>query len=504
MHRKVDPMVGVQVRRVASVLWCALIVVACNQGSSSSDGRATGGTAGAQARGGAGGGTATGGSAGGAGKGSGGGGGTATGGSATGGAAGGPGKGGAGGAAGGAGKAGGGGAGAGGKGAGGSAGAGATGSPDASTDAHARRDAGVDWPATDGPGGGATDAGPGVRCASVRLGATRATRDAILVDVDGDGRLDIVTAETDGHTAIFRQNGWRSFAAPLAYEIDAPSGLYEEAVAAADLNEDGIVDFAAADGYGRVGLVLSGIGGWTTTAITDPVSNDVPDIAVADFDGNGHLDIVTPLYDSTNVAFRWATGPAMFSPRANQPSCNQPDRLIAFDANEDKRPDLFVGCIGGASQVWINSGNRTFTTTTLYDTFKLETAAVGDLNHDGHADLVMPDVRFSRVIVELGDGKGGFSAPTGLETTTKANPQAAVLGDFDHDGNVDLLLGHASDLNVMFYAGTGDGHFQSGQAIPTSWNVITFAAADIDGDGIDDFVATNWGHGLTVYFGPCP
>jgi hypothetical protein len=40
--------------------------------------------------------------------------------------------------------------------------------------------------------------------------------------------------------------------------------------------------------------------------------------------------------------------------------------------------------------------------------------------------------------------------------------------------------------------------------IPTDWNVINFAAGDIDGDGIDDFVATNWAHGLTVYFGPCP
>jgi hypothetical protein len=322
------------------------------------------------------------------------------------------------------------------------------------------------------------------------------------VDVDGDGRLDIVTAESDGHTAIFRQDGWRSFAAPLAYQVNVPSGIDEYAVAAADLNQDGIVDFAAVNYSGGVGLLLSGADGWTPTNISDPIAGSLSDIAVADFDGDGRLDIVNPVSDNSYLGFRWATGPAMFSARADRASCKDPYRLIVFDANEDQRPDLFVLC--APSQVWLNSGNRTFTTTTLYNTIDPGAAAVGDLNHDGHADLVMPDIRVSLVLVELGHGKGGFSAPTGLETATKANPQAAGLGDFNHDGNVDLVLGHANDLNVMFYAGTGDGHFQSGQVIPTDWNVINFAAGDIDGDGIDDFVATNWAHGLTVYFGPCP
>lgn len=132
--------------------------------------------------------------------------------------------------------------------------------------------------------------------------------------------------------------------------------------------------------------------------------------------------------------------------------------------------------------------------------------ATGDVNNDGHVDIVIADIDYKRVVVLLGDGQGGFSQPTGLVTLTGTNPWSAALGDFDHDGKLDLVLGHRDDRQVLLYVGTGDGHFQTGEpkAIPIPKAAVSMTAGDIDGDGYDDSVATSADKGLTLVFGPCP
>jgi hypothetical protein len=351
-------------------------------------------------------------------------------------------------------------------------------------------------------GGAGGDGGLAGRCGSVQLGPTRATHDAILVDVDGDGRLDVVTAETDGHTAVFRQTAPRVFADPDVYPV---GNLYEYAAAAADLNEDGVVDFAASDGYGSVGLLLSGDGGArAASTISVGKSNILQNIVLPDLDGDHHREIVVPLYESGTLGIWWATGPAAFQPEVERGVCNEPTQVAVIDANEDKKPDLVVGCYSGSSQLLLNNGDRTFTSSFFFSTSSTEALATGDVNGDGHVDVVVADRTFKQVIVLLGDGKGTFSQPTGLVASTQTEPVSAVLGDFDHDGKVDLVVGHLDDPRVFFYRGTGDGHFQDGQPMATPWTAINLGAGDVDRDGIDDLIVTDWGQGATVYFGPCP
>jgi hypothetical protein len=344
---------------------------------------------------------------------------------------------------------------------------------------------------------------PAGRCASVYLGASEPTHDAIVADVDGDGRLDVVTALVTGQTGVFRQTAPRSFADPDVYGL---SNLYEDKLAAADLNEDGVVDLAAADGYARVGLLLSGPGGFTPVVYSGTQQAELQDIAIADLDGDGYLDIAVPVYDLGTLGIMWASGPAAFLPRIDQAVCREPIRVAVVDANEDHRPDLVVGCYGAASGLLINNGGRSFTASTFYNTFGAAAMATGDLNNDGHTDIVFADQVVKELIVMLGDGKGGFSQPTGLITAIQANLASAAMGDFDHDGNQDLALGYISDPRILLYFGTGDGHFRTGQPtpVPITWTAINLAVADVDGDGYDDLVAPDWGKGASVVFGPCP
>jgi hypothetical protein len=343
------------------------------------------------------------------------------------------------------------------------------------------------------------------RCASLQLGLGRASQDAVIVDVDGDGRLDLVTAEANSHLAIYRQTAARTFAEPDVY--DWPGKMNGRAVAAADLNQDSVLDFAMADASGDTGLLLSAAGGKRqTTVLSTALAVEQLDIAIADFDRDGHPDILVPNYEQDVLGFWWGNGPGTFLPRADQTTCQAPAKVLVIDANEDGLPDLFVACRQSASRVLINKGDRTFASTTLYLTSDVSAVAAGDTNRDGHIDLMLADVTYRKVMILLGDGKGGFTQPSGLIAKADITPINAAAGDFDHDGNLDFVLGNLDDAKVSIYLGTGDGHFQPEpyKTVALTRGAVSLTAGDIDGDGYDDFVATQGRDGPTLVFGPCP
>jgi hypothetical protein len=364
------------------------------------------------------------------------------------------------------------------------------------------------------PDGAPGDGGAG-RCPIVHIPPVTITVDAILADMDGDGHLDIVALLHDGRVGIYRGDGRRSFAAPAVYDTtpDIMNNRYLQTIAAGDVDSDGKLDLAVVTASGRIAVLLAQAGGGFAASQLGPVgSQESSDhIAIADFDGDGHPDIAQTVgpgvTNQHTVGFWWGTGGGAFLPRVHVPACTSPVHLRVIDANEDGRPDLVVGCYSASSRVLINGGGRGFTAAGAgaipFGSVRFDTAD-GDLNGDGHVDLVFPDYASKQVRVFLGDGAGQFSAPTGLLAKPPAEPFAAALGDFDGDGRADLVIGDFTPQQLYFYSGTGDGHLQASTsiAVPGSGNAV--AVADIDGDGIDDIVSDDWDKGIDVLFGPCP
>jgi len=371
-----------------------------------------------------------------------------------------------------------------------------------------RTEASGDAPDAAGPDGPAPD-GPGGKCTIVHLAPVQEPVDTILADVDGDGHLDIVTAEQIGSISVYRGDGHRSFAAGENYATTSSimASHYLNSVAAGDVDGDGKVDLVGNTIYGVVGLLLTGSGsGFVATQLAAAQSDTSNHVAVADLDGDGHLDIAQPTYSHGNVGIWWGTGGGAFLPRVTAPGCTYPIHLTVIDANEDRHPDLVVGCYGGSSRVLINDGSRGFSATGTFAAGGIYRApAAGDLNGDGHVDLAFADFFFKEVQVYLGDGTGKFSAPTGLLQKPPAmSPYATAMGDFDGDGRVDVVVGDPSLKQLYFYSGTGDGHLQSPKVLSLPMAGNNVAAADIDGDGIDDLVSDDWDSGIDVLFGPCP
>jgi hypothetical protein len=64
--------------------------------------------------------------------------------------------------------------------------------------------------------------------------------------------------------------------------------------------------------------------------------------------------------------------------------------------------------------------------------------AMGDLNGDGHLDLVVALFESSDIVSYLGDGTGSFTED--LVDSTVSNPVGVAVGDIDGDGDIDLAV----------------------------------------------------------------
>jgi hypothetical protein len=156
------------------------------------------------------------------------------------------------------------------------------------------------------------------------------------------------------------------------------------------------------------------------------------------------------------------------------------------DFNGDGRIDT-VMLPGGGIQLTVNLANVDGTTTPVTsdpfypadDGYAL--LAVGDFNNDGNSDLVVQDMNSQKLTVLLSQGNGQFSI-AGQETIPVAT--STVVGDFNNDGNLDLLI--SSTGGTDFYAGDGKGGLSTGETLSTS---VPGAAlvGDYNNDGHLDF-----------------
>src|SRR5215813_2145534 len=113
---------------------------------------------------------------------------------------------------------------------------------------------------------------------------------------------------------------------------------------------------------------------------------------------------------------------------------------------------------------------------------------------DGLLDIVLGKGRHwplhSRVL--LNDGKGGFSASNVGKDA--ARTYSAALADVDGDGHLDILLSNDSPDRKLIYRNDGKGHFtEFGTFGEPGWQTRYITLADLNGDGFPDIVAANRG-----------
>jgi hypothetical protein len=124
--------------------------------------------------------------------------------------------------------------------------------------------------------------------------------------------------------------------------------------------------------------------------------------------------------------------------------------------------------------------------------------AVADLNHDGKLDIVVANTASESISVLLGDGRGKFQHAPGSPFPVGHLPNDIAIGDFNHDGNLDLMIPNHQTPYVTILLGDGKGGFQPAPHSPfatqSSPHPHGAVVGDFNGDGNLDVVIDSWGH----------
>ncbi len=123
--------------------------------------------------------------------------------------------------------------------------------------------------------------------------------------------------------------------------------------------------------------------------------------------------------------------------------------------------------------------------------------SVADVNHDGHADILVANDEGETVSVLLGDGKGQFREAAGSPIAAGHLPNDIAVADMNGDGNLDLVIANHQSPYVRILLGDGKGGFRLAPGSPVDVHSNPHphgvAVADFNGDGKPDVVTDSWG-----------
>jgi hypothetical protein len=256
-------------------------------------------------------------------------------------------------------------------------------------------------------------------------------------DFNGDGKLDLVASDNSNPCRcilVLLGNGDGSFQAPV-YTYPANPIL---TLAVGDFNGDGKSDLVTGGAFGAASyiniLLSNGDGSFQQGA--NYTADPTPESAVvADFDGDGKLDVAIGDFSGFGVSVLLGNGDGTFQPAVNYRTL-YPTAVAVADFNGDHKLDLAVanfGAPGGAASVLLGNGDGTFQPAVSYPAGdEMSFLAVGDFNGDGKPDLVLSDTVRNNLVVLLNTGVVAFSPTTPLnfhkqKTGTTSTPLTVKL-----------------------------------------------------------------------------
>jgi Subtilase family/FG-GAP-like repeat len=335
-------------------------------------------------------------------------------------------------------------------------------------------------------------------------------------DFNRDGHQDWVVANGGANTLwLYLGKGDGTSQLPTIIPL---LGQAPVAVAAADLRGIGISDLVVAEAdSGAIGVFLGNGDGTFQPEKEYYVPGPPTTLAVADLNGDGHLDIVAGTVASAQVngfITLLGDGTGNFGFPISAPPDDPFDMpfvigMALADFNKDGLPDIVYADPGNDSEAWvfINQGDGTFKRSQLLiygfsagDAF-ITGVAAGDLNSDGCPDAVVL-FNFGAAFIYKGDCSGTFQTLNFATVGLGDAPGAAAVLDVNGDGFPDLVISGVLNIADSFYGqpagdlltvllNDGTGKLLPPQVYRGDTSMFALAVADINGDGKPDIVTAN-------------
>jgi hypothetical protein len=314
-------------------------------------------------------------------------------------------------------------------------------------------------------------------------------------DVNGDGRLDLVaTSQTAKAVSMLLNNGDGTFQPARITPVSVGTGLGPNDVAVADFDSDGRMDLAATSYSGVSVFTGNGDGTFAGERLLPPAF--ASRIETADVNADGAADLVIPGTSSAAppVMVYLGRGDGTFQPPSTTALPAVGGSAKVADVNGDGRADLLLPAQSSGLCRLLGNGDGTFQPAAVYAAGKDPLAMdIGDFNNDGRVDVVTAANTDWSADVLLGNGDGTFQAPR--VTAVGYNMSGMTAGDFNGDGRLDFATIAADNTNVPAMCvclGNGDGTFQARQRFAVGSSPFNPQAGDFNGDGKPDLVAANY------------
>jgi Tol biopolymer transport system component len=311
-------------------------------------------------------------------------------------------------------------------------------------------------------------------------------------DLDGDGRVDLVTANEGGRSISVLQGP--AFAARQDY----PLGAYPSSLALSDLDRDGRLDVVATLGGANAIAILRNRGDGSFAPPRRYRAGKSPGLlAAGDLDGDGAPDLVAAntLGDTDTVSILLNRGDGILRRRHERDAGSGATSLAIADVAGNGSADVVVGHDGEAgATVLVGAGDGTFPrarTVAIPD--DSASVALADLDGKGRPDVILEGCTPRVMLARAG---GGFSKPRELPGGEEGcgSPKVSA-GDLNGDGRIDLVTAASSSgfpLRLAVFLNRGGGRFDPvGAYDAPGSNLVappTVVIRDLNGDGRAELV----------------
>ncbi|CAF1367328.1 unnamed protein product, partial [Adineta steineri] len=321
-------------------------------------------------------------------------------------------------------------------------------------------------------------------------------------DFNNDKQLDIVVANSGtNNIGIFLGYSNSTFSSQTTYSTGDGSTPYD--VAVGDFNNDGLLDIAVANYWGfNIGIFL-GYGNGTfssqQTYSTGNLSNP-QSIAIGDFNNDSRLDIAVVNYWIANMGVFLGCGNGTFADQITYllPSATGPSDIAIGDVNNDNHQDIIITMTFGVNiLIFFGYGNGTFVKGNSHSTGSGShplSIAVGDLNNDNQLDIVVANCLTDNVVVFIGEGGGAFPVQRTYSTGDNSCPTWVVLSDINNDNILDIVVADNGTNMIGVFLGSSymNGILEHTYSTGSSPHPHGLALGDFNHDGQLDIAIANY------------
>ena len=339
--------------------------------------------------------------------------------------------------------------------------------------------------ATGGPGRGAFRAG-------VDIAAGRSASALAVGDLDNDGDLDMLTSNAANYPAsidVLLNDGPARFHASTSLDPSMVLGVAQ--IMLGDVDGDGDLDVLASDaGYG-VNVCLNN--GDATFAPATGLTIACNRFVLGDLDADGDLDLIATAYQAGNVSVALNNGQGGFTTQPTVLAAPTAFAVVLGDVDGDGDLDVLTSNDTNGVRLFLNDGAGSLAPgIALAVPGAARGLALGDMDGDGDLDLAVGynDNNGDGWLITLANNGSGSLAGSGARVAAGRRINQVLLGDVDHDADLDLITinGNSDDISVRI--NDGAGRFAATLNIPVHSNPAQMVLSDLDDDGDLDIAVT--------------